>query len=163
LKETNDQLSTLSHDTSNPPSQSMFRAIQRHRDVYQDYAREFNRTKANVQNALDQANLLSGVRNDIDAYKSSAADSLLAERSRIDSSHRMTDDVLEQAYATRSEFAQQSSSLAGINARMTNVINTIPGINNLLGMIKTRRRRDAYILGVLIGVCLFSLFGYITR
>lgn len=40
---------------------------------------------------------------------------------------------------------------------------TIPGINNLLGMIKTRRRRDAYILGVLIGVCLFSLFSYITR
>ena len=29
------------------------------------------------------------------AYKSSAADSLLAERGRIDSSHRMTDDILE--------------------------------------------------------------------
>ncbi len=29
------------------------------------------------------------------AYKSSAADSLLAERGRIDSSHRMTDDMLE--------------------------------------------------------------------
>ena len=29
------------------------------------------------------------------AYKSSAADSLLAERSRIDSSHNMTDDIIE--------------------------------------------------------------------
>lgn len=29
------------------------------------------------------------------AHKSSAADALLAERSRIDSSHRMTDEVLE--------------------------------------------------------------------
>jgi len=163
LKETNDQLAALSHEASNPPSQSMSRAIQRHRDVYQDYARELKRTKANVQSALDQANLLSGVRNDIDAYKSSAEDSLLAERGRIDSSHQMTDAVLEQAYATRSEFAQQSSSLAGINARMSNVISTIPGINNLLGMIKTRRRRDAYILGVLIAVCMFSLFSYITR
>jgi hypothetical protein len=69
-----------------------------------------------VKNALDQANLLTGVRNDIEcvtfciyrhigsvdtpyrsAYKSSAADSLLAERGRIDSSHRMTDDILRYA------------------------------------------------------------------
>jgi len=163
LQETNDQLSALSQDASNPPSQSMNRAIQRHREVYQDYAREFKRTKANVQSALDHANLLSGVRNDIDAYKSSAADSLLGERGRIDNSHRMTDEILEQAYATRSEVAQQSSSLSGINARMSNVISAIPGINNLLGMIKTRRRRDAYIIGVLVAVCLFSLFSYVAR
>lgn len=68
-----------------------------------------------MKNALDQANLLSGVRNDIEqvvivslmvrlinhscsAYKSSAADSLLAERGRIDSSHRMTDDIIEYVY-----------------------------------------------------------------
>ena len=68
----------------------MLRAIQRHRDVYQDYGREFRRTKvrscpfyhppallssfampqANVQAAVDQANLLSGVRNDIECVPS---------------------------------------------------------------------------------------------
>lgn len=85
LGEINDQLSTLSSDPDQPPSQSMLRAIQRHRDVYQDYVRELRRTKVrawinggvncihhdyslktNVQHALDQANLLSGVRNDIE-------------------------------------------------------------------------------------------------
>lgn len=45
LKEINDQLSRLAEDTENPPSQSMLRAIQRHREVYQDYARELRRTK----------------------------------------------------------------------------------------------------------------------
>ncbi|KAG6842462.1 hypothetical protein C0991_007592 [Blastosporella zonata] len=65
------------------------------REVFQDNARELRRTKTSVKSALDQANLLSGVRNDIDAYKSSTADALLAERGRIDSSHRMTDEVLE--------------------------------------------------------------------
>lgn len=63
----------------------MIRAIQRHRDVYQDYERELKRTKvrmchlglgtelscvvyiqANVKKALDKANLLNGVRNDIE-------------------------------------------------------------------------------------------------
>ena len=70
----------------------MLRAIQRHRDVQQDNTREFRRTKvrraarlrverliaqqASVKQALDQMNLLSGVRNDIE-YGS--VQSLLAE------------------------------------------------------------------------------------
>ncbi|KAG1885567.1 hypothetical protein F4604DRAFT_1726883 [Suillus subluteus] len=112
LRETNDELLALSNNPDTPPSQSMSRAIQRHGEVYQDYAKELRRTKVcpvsmlcepsshytlqtNVQHALDKVNLLSGVRNDIEAYKSSAADSLLAERGRIDSSHSMTDQILE--------------------------------------------------------------------
>ena len=68
-----------------------------------------------VKTAVDQATLLSGGRNDIEcvntvqnpgvyfsdsmlsAYKSSAAESLLAERGRIDDSHRMIDETLEYA------------------------------------------------------------------
>lgn len=160
LGELNDQLDSLSNDPDSPPSQSMLRAIQRHREVYQDYSKEFRRTKTNVQHALDQANLLSGVRNDIDAYKSSAADSLLAERDHINSSHRMTDDMLAQAYETRADFGRQRTTLSGIQTRMTGVINTIPGINNLLSMIKTRRRRDAIIIGCIIGLCIILLLTY---
>lgn len=163
LRETNDELLALSNNPDTPPSQSMSRAIQRHGEVYQDYAKELRRTKTNVQHTLDKVNLLSGVRNDIAAYKSSAADSLLAERGRIDSSHSMTDQILDQAYETRAEFSRQSMSLANINSRMTGVISTIPGINNLLSMIKSRRRRDSIILGILIGGCLLLLISYMSR
>ncbi|KAG5652439.1 hypothetical protein H0H81_004983 [Sphagnurus paluster] len=175
LEETNEHLGTLSN-TPELLSPSMLRAIQRHREVFQDNARELRRTKTSVKSALEQANLLSGVRNDIEyvehmahlfttlrissAYKSSAADSLLAERGRIDSSHRMTDDVLEQAYETRSEFARQRTSLAGINTRMIGVLNTMPGINNVIGMIRSRRRRDSIILGLVVGVCIIIILTY---
>ncbi|KAI1793195.1 V-snare-domain-containing protein [Ganoderma leucocontextum] len=138
LQEINDQLSTLSNDTESPPSQSMLRAIQRHREVYLDYARELKRTKTNVKTALDQANLLSGVRNDIDAYKSSAADSLLAERGRIDSSHRMTDDMIAQAYETRSEFGRQRTTITGINARMQGVLSKCSSVPGCSPVIETR-------------------------
>ncbi|KAJ3721810.1 snare region anchored in the vesicle membrane C-terminus-domain-containing protein [Lentinula raphanica] len=158
LEETNEQLAALDPELL---SSSMLRAIQRHRELFQDNSRELKRTKASVQQALDQANLLSGVRNDIDAYKSSAADSLLAERGRIDSSHRMTDDLLDQAYETRADLARQRSSLSGINTRMNNVLNTMPGINNLVSMIKSRRRRDSIILGVVIGVCVILILSYL--
>ncbi|KAG7452248.1 v-SNARE protein [Guyanagaster necrorhizus] len=160
LEETNEKLGAL---TNEPDilSQSMLRAIQRHRELYQDNVQAVKRTKASVKQAMEQANLLSGVRNDIDAYKSSAADSLLAERGRIDSSHRMTDDMIEQAYETRSEFTRQRSSLAGINTRMINAINTMPGINNVVSMIKSRRRRDSIILGVVIGICIILILSYL--
>ena len=113
--------------------------------------------QANVQAAVDQANLLSGVRNDIEsvflrfyllsasklllrAYKSSAAEALLAERGRIDSSHQMIDETLEYAYKsqpflflplidgcrqareTRTEFTRQRSSLGAIQTRMVGVL-----------------------------------------
>ncbi|KNZ80646.1 Golgi SNAP receptor complex member 1 [Termitomyces sp. J132] len=159
-EETNERLATISN-TPELLSQSMLRAIQRHREVFQDNARELKRTKASVKSALDQANLLNGVRNDIDAYKSSTADALLAERGRIESSHRMTDDVLDQAYETRSEFARQRASLAGINNRMMDVLSTMPGINNVIGLIKSRRRRDHIILGVIIGVCIVIILTYV--
>ncbi|KAG7099717.1 hypothetical protein E1B28_001535 [Marasmius oreades] len=160
LEEINEQLLALSKkpDSLSP---SMLRAVENHRVVYQGSSRELQRTKANVKNALDQANLLSGVRNDIDAYKSSAADSLLAERGRIDSSHRMADEILEQAYETRAEFSRQGVSLAGISTRMVNVLNSMPGINNVVAMIKSRRRRDSIIMGVVIGFCILLLLSYL--
>jgi len=160
LEEINEQLSKLA-SAPDLVSASMLRAIQRHRELYQDNMRELKRVKANVKSAFDQATLLSGVRNDIDAYKSSAADSLLAERGRIDSSHRMTDDILEQAYETRSDFSRQRVSLKGINQRMIQVIGTMPGINNLIGMIKSRRRRDSIIVGVILGICCIILLSYV--
>ncbi|KAI5121833.1 hypothetical protein M0805_003267 [Coniferiporia weirii] len=163
LGQTNDQLAVLLNDPSSPPSPSMTRAIQRHRDVFNDYERDVARAKANVKSALDRANLLSGVRNDIDAYKSSAAEALLTERGHIDSSHRMTDDILDQAYETRAEFGRQRASLGGINARMVGVLNTMPGINSLLSLIKSRRRRDSIIIGCVIGLCIIFLLSYMSR
>ncbi|KAJ6575406.1 hypothetical protein B0H19DRAFT_1208777 [Mycena capillaripes] len=162
LEETNEQLSALASEPETL-SPSMLRTIQNHAEVFQDNARELRRTKASVKNALDHANLLSGVRNDIDAYKSSAADSLLAERGRIDSSHSMTDVMLEQAYETRAEFGRQRTALAGINSRMKSVLNTMPGINNLVSMISSRRRRDTIIIGVVIGVCIIIIISYMWR
>jgi len=160
LEEINKQLGALA-STPDLMSASMLRAIQRHKELQQDNMRELKRTKANVKFAFDQINLLSGVRNDIEAYKSSAADSLLAERNRIDSSHNMTDDIIEQAYETRSEFSRQRASLASINTRVVHVIGTIPGINNLISMIKSRRRRDSIVIGVLIGVCTIVILTYL--
>ncbi|KIJ54343.1 hypothetical protein M422DRAFT_153822 [Sphaerobolus stellatus SS14] len=161
LNEINDGMAALLNDSDTPPSQGMQHTIQRHREVLRDNTRDFERTKKNVRAALDRANLITNVRNDIDAYhRSSAADALLAERGRIDNSHRMTDDILDQAYATRDEFSRQRSAISSINARMGSVINTLPGIDSVISMIKSRRRRDTIILGCVVGLCTVFILNY---
>lgn len=91
---------------------------------------------------------------------SSQTDALLADRGRIDSSHRMMDETLGQAYATREDFAQQRGMLASIDSRMGRAAASIPGINSLISMIGSRRRRDTFIVGGVVAVCVILLLGY---
>jgi Golgi SNAP receptor complex protein 1 len=131
LEEINDHLEKLA-TTPDLMSPSMLRAIQRHRELYQDDMRELKRAKVprvvypnpfSTDGVIFTSRQTSNKRwikrpcfqvygmtlskrvslfPDLflthyshSAYKSSAADSLLAERGRIDSSHRMTDDILQ--------------------------------------------------------------------
>jgi len=48
LKETVEEMAALLNDPENPPTQSMLYAVQRHRDVLEDYKVDFKRTKARV-------------------------------------------------------------------------------------------------------------------
>lgn len=81
LEETNEQLAALANEPD-AVSASMLRTINHHAEIFQDNARELRRTKvlanavsqalyqlfiqASVKSALDHANLLHGVRNDIE-------------------------------------------------------------------------------------------------
>jgi len=73
----------------------------------------------------------------------------------------MVDETLEQAYETRADISRQRTSLGSIQTRMVGVLNTVPGINNVLSMIGKRRRRDSLIIGGLIGSCAFLILIYL--
>lgn len=119
---------TVILDTRGTSSTSaMSHTLTRHREILTDYARDARRTTAQIREAEKRSNLLGSVRAEISSFKQrqegqSDTDMLLGERSRIDESNRMTDQVLEQAYATRYEFAQQRGMLGGVNSRMKGVI-----------------------------------------
>lgn len=51
--------------------------------------------------------------------------------------------------------------LASIDSRMGTVVAQIPGINSLISMIRTRRRRDTFILGGVTAFCVLLLLGYL--
>ncbi|PCH03303.1 Golgi SNAP receptor complex, subunit 1 [Penicillium occitanis (nom. inval.)] len=121
--------------------------LARHREVLSEHRRELNRLSSSISETRDRANLLSNVRSDIDAYRSSnphaaEAEYMLEERGRIDNSHNMMDRVLSQAYAVNESFGLQRETLASINRRIVGAAGQIPGVNSLIGKIGAKRRRD---------------------
>ncbi|EON61358.1 hypothetical protein W97_00572 [Coniosporium apollinis CBS 100218] len=136
--------------------------LARHREILLDHRRELSRLKGAIADARNRANLLSTVRSDINAYRSSnpeaaEADYMLDERRRIDNSHNMADSVLSQAYAVNESFGLQRETLASINRRIVGAASQVPGINSLIGRIGAKKRRDGIILGSFIAFCFLML------
>lgn len=82
---------------------------------------------------------------------------MLNERNRIDNSHNMADGVLSQAYAVKDNFSLQHETLQSINRRINQAASKVPGLNQLIGRISAKKRRDGIILGGFIAFC-FMLF-----
>lgn len=141
----------------------MQNALARHRSNLDDYQRDFARVRRNIDSVIAKSNLLGSVRRDIDQYKAARAsqtEALLADRDHIDSSHRMIDEITATAQATRQAFFEDSATIRNINARMSRVANQIPGINQLINAIGTRRRRDQYIIAGLSSACVLFILWY---
>ncbi|EME49148.1 hypothetical protein DOTSEDRAFT_68026 [Dothistroma septosporum NZE10] len=153
-------------DSETSPSALRSTNLARHREILQQHRTELARLKSQIAHTRDRANLLSNVRNDIDAYRSrdnpeaAEAEYMLDERRRLDNSHNMTDSVLSQAYAVNESFGLQRENLTSIQRRITGAAAQIPGINGLMQRIGSKKRRDGIILGSFIALCFLALLWF---
>jgi len=136
------------------------------RDKLSEHRRDLARMRAKLHEARDRANLLSHVRDDIEAYHASnpeaaEAEYMLGERRRLDNSHSMADSVLSQAYAVNDSFILQRETLGNISRRITMAASQVPGINTLIGRISAKKRRDGIIMGAFIALCFLVFFFFL--
>lgn len=160
-------LSTLARTLDSEPTPSALKTtnLSRHREILTQHRTELSRLKSQIAHARSRANLLSTVRSDISAYRSSQpgaaeAEYMLDERRRLDNSHNMADGVLSQAYAVQENFGLQREMLGGISRRITGAAAQVPGINGLMQRIGSKRRRDGIILGAFIAFCFLVLWWF---
>ncbi|KAI8975303.1 hypothetical protein BDF20DRAFT_877829 [Mycotypha africana] len=153
--------------SATPTSPSMIHLLSRHKDILYDYTKEFRRVKGNIKQARDRANLMNSVQDEIRSFNAGNngdnADYYLSERNRIEDSHRMTDMILEQAYATRQDISRQGRIMHSVNQRVGGVMSRIPGVNNLISRINTRRQRDTLIMAGVISTCSILIILYWLR
>ncbi|KAI8922725.1 hypothetical protein BC831DRAFT_474679 [Entophlyctis helioformis] len=150
--------------TAHPSAASMSHLLQRHRANLFEYNREFQKTKSSIISKREHVELLSSIRNDVGSFRSGAGGSsqeyYLTERGRMESAHNMVDEILQQAMDSRDDLEKQKSSLFGTRGRLSTVMGRFPQLANVLGRINTRRTRDSWILGTVIGVCMCIIMWY---
>ncbi|KAJ2745256.1 protein transport protein gos1 [Coemansia sp. BCRC 34301] len=134
------------------------RVLERHREMHSDYVREFNRYKTNVHAALSRSDLLTGSSGSRGgAVNVADRDRLVQERGRIDQAHTDIDMVLDHAFSVRQDLAEQRSMIDGATSRMVNITERIPGINLLLGRIRSRKRKEKVVLAIVLSICISIL------
>ncbi|KAI7871611.1 rab-GTPase-TBC domain-containing protein [Spinellus fusiger] len=142
----------LDKPSATPTNPSMTHMLERHKDILYDSTKEFRRVKAQIKSAQDKHELLSQVQDEIrsfNAHQGDQNDYYLTERNRVESTHRMTDSLLEQAYTTRQDLSRQGRTLHQVNAHVTGVLGYVPGINTIISRIHTRRKRDTLIMAAM--------------
>lgn len=73
------------------------------------------------------------------------------------------DEQINIAIETKDHIVGQRNSLKRVQARVNDLTSRFPIINNVMQRINFRKRRDAIILGSVIGVGFILLMLYATR
>uniref|UniRef100_A0A8C5GXF4 Golgi SNAP receptor complex member 1 n=1 Tax=Gouania willdenowi TaxID=441366 RepID=A0A8C5GXF4_GOUWI len=145
---------------------AMTHTLQRHRDILQDYTREYHKTKMNFFSLREREDLLGSVHRDIESMKSSSGvnnrrtEIFLKEHEHLRNSDRLLDNAISIAIATKGNITFQRGMLKSIQTRVTTLAHRFPAINGLIQKIHLRKRRDSLILGGVIGVCTILLLLY---
>lgn len=164
----NERLNEVSSTQTAPPSSAVQHTLQRHKEILQDYTREFQKTQANYRARREREDLLNTVRKDIDNYKTSSGlnrrmDLYLKENEHIRSSDRLLDEQINIAVDTRDHLVTQRLTFKRLQTRFNDISNRFPVVNSLLQRINFRKRRDSIILGLVVGVCTILLLMYAFR
>ncbi|CAR23292.1 Gos1p [Lachancea thermotolerans CBS 6340] len=153
-----DSLSNICNE--NPSiSASKLSQLQRHREILQEHWQHFRNLRSSIQQERNRLNLLFSVKKDIAQQSEQDQDKYIQDEARrIDESHNVVDSLVSQAWDTRDQFSSQRTVLQTANNRMMQTLQRVPGINQVIAKINTRRKKNAVILASLITLCILFLF-----
>lgn len=148
-------LSLGDYTERHPPSAASHHTLQRHGEILKDYRQEYMQTRENISALIKRHDLLySGSSSKSDLPSSNRMDALLRESEHVRHSERLIDDQISIAIEAREALANQRQTFKAIQTKLNDISNRFPMINNLVQKINLRKRRDAIILAVVVGLCL---------
>ena len=156
-------LSLSDYTERHPPSAASHHTLQRHGEILKDYRQEYIQTRENISTLIKRQDLLFNSKssgNDLSS-SSNRMDVLLRESEHALHSERLIDDQISIAIEAREALASQRQTFKAIQTKLNDISNRFPMINNLVQKINLRKRRDAIILAVVVGLCLTFLLWWI--
>ena len=140
-------------------SAAIHHTLQRHGEILKDYKQEYNQTRNNIASQIRRQDLLGThtVQSNGDFSPNFRMNLLLKESEHARNSERLIDDQINIAIEARDSLAHQRQTFKAIQTKLNDISNRFPMINNLVQKINLRKRRDAIIVAVVIGLCLTFL------
>jgi len=144
---------------------SRMHTLARHKDILTEFTQEFRRTRSTVTVDMRHDELLSGSSVGLGGsmdYLSGQGQpgNALRERNLIDNSSMALEDVIEQAQASLSTLTGQREMFEGMGAKLDQLGNKYPIINNLMSAIRRKRSKDTIVLSGVIACCTVFLIIY---
>ena len=146
------------------PSAASQHTLQRHREILKDYRQEYLQTKNNISSLIKRHELLdqgSSKSKSRDFSSNLRMDLLLKESEHARNSERLIDDQISIAMEARDTLLNQRATFKAIQTKLNDISNRFPMVNNLIQKINLRKRRDAIIVAIVIGLCLTFLLWWI--
>ncbi|KNC54266.1 uncharacterized protein AMSG_12316 [Thecamonas trahens ATCC 50062] len=159
LKETVANMGNIISASKLTPPPARVHTLHRDREMLRDFEVEFRKTRDHVNNYLARIQLLDSMDEGIAAYKSEQ-EHVLREARAINATDRMTDALLGSAAASRAELLRETGQFRSINSRLADMSARFPLIGNIMSKIKSRKRRDMYILASVIAFCIIVIAMY---
>lgn len=126
--------------------------IKRYYEIHFDYSTEFKNTSATVQRKRESMELMHSSQNRNKEDQDSSVAKLLREKGGIAASMKSINDVISQAFETKSNLVGQRNSLLGSSSGLANLTANVPSFGRLIDGIQRKKSRESMIIAMVVAV-----------
>ena len=87
---------------------------------------------------------------------------LVSEGISLDNSLGISQNILESAQEVKVSLAYQKEKVLGTSDKIVRFVETVPGINGIIGKVSRRKRFNAIVIGVALFLCIMITLIYIV-
>jgi Golgi SNAP receptor complex protein 1 len=143
-------------------SQNSSLLVKRYREILFDLTGDFEKSRQAHIRKQERAQLMEGARTSLhDDNVDPATEHLMREGRHIGNSLNAASQVINQATEVRADLRTQGLSLGRVQSAMGQIVSNIPGLNTLVGKIRSKRSKDDKILAGVIASCILFTLWYL--
>lgn len=131
--------------------------IKRYQEIHFDYSSEFKNTSTAVARKRESMELFNSSKKMHADDNDSSVAKLLRERNSIAASLRSVNDIISEAWETRSSLSSQRSTLLGASGGLAGLSARVPTFNSLIDNIQRKKYRESLVIVVTVStiICFF--------
>eukprot|EP01116_Phalansterium_solitarium_P010986 TRINITY_DN26597_c0_g1_i1.p1 TRINITY_DN26597_c0_g1~~TRINITY_DN26597_c0_g1_i1.p1 ORF type:complete len:232 (-),score=6.83 TRINITY_DN26597_c0_g1_i1:147-842(-) len=136
--------------------------IQHHRTHLDEYSREYRHIHNKVKMATERAQLV-GARRPANTESTVNIDHLFRERTSVQNSTAMANDLFAQAQSTSDRLEEQYRRLMGTSSKFQSVTSQFSGLSTVLSQIRFKKYKNSIIVWSVVAICLCFLLWWWLR